>query len=182
MATILMLCRRPLLRKSTDLRFKLHPFLRAIANEAVLNKAQQSLQTRSSLKTSLAWVQIYHRCPSSYGVGTFEGYHEMISKESALPIEKSSILENALPYLDRAVFPVYYRQTPQDAPVLIDSVEVQGLTIAERGMADVKVTMKLNEDLMGNFTVEDMHTQKTASIEFDGKVALRTERDKIIVS
>lgn len=174
MAIIFISSRRPLLRKSIDLQVKLCSFLRPIATKVVQNKTQQKIQARPNVQASLAWVHLYNRCPTSYGVGTIEGYHEMISTESTLPIEKSTILENALPYLDRAIFPVYFRRTPQDAPVLIDSVELQGLTMAEKGMADVRVIMRLNEDLVGNFTVQDMHTQKTKSIGFDGKVALRS--------
>lgn len=150
MATVLMLSRSLLLRKSTGLSVQLRPFLGPIANEVLMNKSQQNIEAPTSRQTSLAWVQIHERCPTSYGVGTFEGYHEMMSADSALPTEKSTILENALPYLDRATFPVYFRHTLQDAPVLMDSVEMQGLTMAEKGMADVKVKMRLNEDLVGN--------------------------------
>jgi hypothetical protein len=110
------------------------------------------------VQTSLAWVQIYNKCPTSYSVGTFEGYYKMISARSALPIKKSTILKNALPYLDRNIFLIYFRHTLQDALVLINLVELQGLTIAERGMADVKVIIRLKEDLVCNFTVQDMHT------------------------
>jgi hypothetical protein len=69
----------------------------------------------------------------------------MISARSALPIKKSTIFENALLYLDRATFLIYFRYTLQHALVLINLVELQGLTIAEKWMAaEAIVSLAIN--------------------------------------
>src|SRR3954463_9926124 len=60
--------------------------------------------------TSLAWLQLYEQSPISYGIQAFDGYMELVPSKTALPCEKSAIMESALDYVQGVSFQVACRR------------------------------------------------------------------------
>jgi hypothetical protein len=102
----------------------------------------------------------------------------MISPNSVLPIKKKDILVNALPYVRESDFPVYYRRTPRDVPVLIESINLQGLTLGETEKVHYRVTMGLGQNLIGHLKVEDIKNGKVVTMDFDGTAAAHPQREQ----
>jgi hypothetical protein len=98
-----------------------------------------------------------------------------------LPIKKKDILVNALPYKRELNFPVYYRQTSRDVPVLIESINLQGITLGETKKVHFKVTMGLGQNLIGYLKVKDIENRKIVTIDFDGTTAAHLQGNQIIV-
>jgi len=181
MASVLRAFSRPFLQRSAYFP-KPCSFYRLLSTDQSksLSTCQQIHDVRSRPPTSLSWVQLYTKCPTSFGVGTPDGYCEMIPQDSTLPIQKSAILENVFSHTPNALFPIYYRHTPRDVPVFINSVGFSGLATGKEGEVTVRVTMRLGQNLMGHFKVEDMQNQKVVAIDFDGTLAVYPSQDQLV--
>lgn len=133
-------------------------------------------------QTSLSWVQLHDQSPSSYGISTWWGYYEMISRGASLPHEKTEIFESIFDYFDHETFTLCYRHSAQDAPVNIAKVELSGLRVAKKGITKVRTILRVEKDLVGLFTVEDTFTKSKKSITFDAGTAFRAINSHGIVT
>lgn len=123
----------------------------------------------------MAWIQLHDHTPAGYGVATFFGYIELIPPNVALPCKATQALESALDYLKSTDIPVCYRASMLHAPTQITYISLNGLRIAEKRDTRLKVRVEIGKDLVGTVTAWDVFTRSTASIKFDGKVAIPTQ-------
>jgi len=125
--------------------------------------------------TSLAWRELHDQSPASYGVETFNGYVELIPPKTALPYEKSEIMESALDYIRVVSFGIACRRNMLDAPVEIaEDAVLDNVRLSKKGGAKFKVTMRMGKDLIGNLTAQDTWTKSKVSIDFDGAKLFQT--------
>jgi len=136
----------------------------------------QTNLVRADEKTSLAWVQLHDRSPTSYGIMTTSTYEELIPLGTPLPCSRTQKFQTTFDYLKGAIFEICYRQSIMDAPIIITTVDLTGIRFAKKGVPKVKATLMLGKDLIGKFTVEDTFTKSGASAVFDGCVPFRAER------
>jgi len=64
--------------------------------------------------------------------------------------------------------------------VFINSMGFSGLATGKEGEVTVRVTMRLGQNLMGHFKVEDMQNQKVVAIDFDGTLAVYPSQDQLV--
>ena len=124
-------------------------------------------------QTSLSWVQLHDESPTSYGILTWMGYHELIAHKTPLPYEKTNVFESVLDYFDHDTFTVCYRHSARDAPSNLATFELSGLHVAKRGRSKIRTTLRIGKELLGFFAVEDTFTKSKKSVTFDAKPDLR---------
>lgn len=132
-------------------------------------------------QTSLSWVQIHHQSPASYGIFTWWGYYEMIPQGASLPYEKIESFESTLNYFDHDTFTVCYRHSVKDASIYIAKLELSELRVAKKGKTKVKITLKVEKDLVGLLAVEDTFTKSKKSMTFDAGIAFRASSNHDLV-
>ena len=135
-----------------------------------------------SHETSLAWVQIHDEAPTSFGVNSWDGYHEMIPEKARLPYTKSTRFVNALDNCHIMTFSILYRRSMLDTPIKLAGVNLPGIRIAKEGVTKMKATMSIQKSLVGSFNVYDMYTKNTASVEFDGRPAFQASQARGLLS
>ena len=135
-------------------------------------------------KKSLAWRQLHDWAPASYGVHSFDGYFELVPRNTSLPCKKSRTMESAFDYIRSASFEVCRRRTMLDVPLEIaEPAYLEKVRLGKKGEAKFKVTMEIGKDLIGQFTAQDTWTKYKVSSSFDGGRLLHAHApDKNLVS
>ncbi len=128
--------------------------------------------------TSVAWVQVHDRSPVSYGLDTANGYLEFVPAKTSLPCRIHDTLHSMSDFIRYATFPVCYRRSMLDAPVIIAQLELRDIYVGKAGKVKADVTMDIGRDLIGKFTARDTRTKGEASIVFDGRAASGMESDE----
>lgn len=184
MTSISTLCQPKFLRcmSQSYIRYRTLSF-RGLNTAASVPTTPRATLTRTDEQTSLAWVQLHDQSPTSYGIFTAKGYDELIPSGAPLPHSETQTFQTIIDHMDRATFEICHRKSMLDVPVEITTVELVGIHVAKKGESKVKATMTLDQNLIGNFTVQDTFTKSKASTVFDGGVACRTQRsDKAMIS
>ncbi len=123
-------------------------------------------------------IPLHHQSPASYGIDTVNGYLELIPPKTCLPYNTTEKLQSAFDYIHSGTFTICYRLSMMHAPVEIQSVELDGVRLAKKGDAKVKIRMGLGTDLVGNFTAQDRFTRSKVSVVFDGGAASQPQGDE----
>lgn len=128
--------------------------------------------------TSVAWVQVHDRSPVSYGLDTANGYLELVPAKTSLPCRVHETLHSMSDFIRYATFPVCYRRSMLDTPVIMAQLELRDIYVGKAGKAKADVTMDIGRDLIGKFTARDKRTKGEASIVFDGRAASGMDSDE----
>jgi molecular chaperone DnaK (HSP70) len=95
------------------------------------------------------------------------GYLEMIPRNTPLPAHASETLETAIDNVDRDIFQIASLASPLSIPRTIAEVELRGIQIAKKGIANVKIDLSIDNDQVGRVMVQDTKTLSTASVTFN---------------
>ena len=157
--------------------------LRPYAISSLQSRASSSLRPNSSQSTSLTWRPIHDEAPASYGVIGYDGWVELIPRDTLLPFRKTITMYSALDYTREGTFSIAGRLNMLERPKEIRSeVCLKDIRLGKAGQAKIKITMRLAKDLTGSLTAWDVWTRDTVTVDFDGHQHLQGDRTDARIS
>lgn len=83
--------------------------------------SHENFSVKPNGKKSLAWRQLHDQMSTSYGVHSFNGYFELVLRNTSLSCKMNRVMESAFDYIRNTSFEVYCRRTILD--VLLEIAE-----------------------------------------------------------
>jgi len=157
--------------------------LRLFTSSTQRRREDVPLQARDG---SLTWTQLHTRSPASFGLFTFDGYHELVAPGTSLPCSKSNTLESVLDYIHGDTLRICYRQSLLHPHVNLAQLELRNIRRAKKEDTKVKVTLTVKQDLTGKctacFKTEDKWTKSEASVAFDATLLYGQGNRNVVIT